>query len=341
MYNKYIEVTDILATIRNVGSLFVGDEDNHTPNLYLLCQLVKEQLLDLYDIQSIRFRNPHMMRNTVSQVSVERYLTIVNYIIHTWQTSYRYTQLEKVSFESLDKNGAWRMEFNFNYSFISSEFISFISTLRSQKDIACYLFKDNAKLVLSLLEASNAGISLRAVDDKHVCFYLTFNNLNENVHVAKRKSIFSSSPSIKRVERTHRAPVLLNLVDDKTFDLSFIKHDWTKLSAVDIVVLQKFIKEVCDHLDQPDFSIKALSDAMGIGRTTLFHKIKKITGLTPNDFILQMRLSKAQDLLKHEYDMQVSEIAYSVGFSSPCYFSRAFKSYCGVSPKKFRDQNSL
>ncbi len=74
---------------------------------------------------------------------------------------------------------------------------------------------------------------------------------------------------------------------------------------------------------------------MGLGRTRLFSKIKGVTGLTPNEFILSIRLKNAANLLTTQSELNVSEIAYAVGFSTPRYFSRCFREHFGVSPSKY------
>ena len=73
-----------------------------------------------------------------------------------------------------------------------------------------------------------------------------------------------------------------------------------------------------------------------ISRTNFFTKIKAITGQTPNEFILTIRLKKAAWLLKHEQYLSVTEVADRTGFSSQRYFSRCFKSFYGVAPLSYR-----
>lgn len=75
---------------------------------------------------------------------------------------------------------------------------------------------------------------------------------------------------------------------------------------------------------------------MNMGRTKLFLKVKGITGQTPNDFILNIRLKKAQILLKQIDTKTVSEIAYEVGFNSPSYFIKRFRELFGVTPAQYQ-----
>lgn len=63
--------------------------------------------------------------------------------------------------------------------------------------------------------------------------------------------------------------------------------------------------------------------------------MKELFGLTPSEFIRNMRLRKACDLLK-QGDIDISQIAYSVGFTSQPHFSTAFKRFTGFSPSEYR-----
>jgi AraC-like DNA-binding protein len=75
---------------------------------------------------------------------------------------------------------------------------------------------------------------------------------------------------------------------------------------------------------------------MALGRTRLFTKIKGITGQTPNDFILNVRMKKAAHMLTNNPGYNISDITYMLGFSSPKYFAKCFKEQFGVSPSTYR-----
>lgn len=90
------------------------------------------------------------------------------------------------------------------------------------------------------------------------------------------------------------------------------------------------------HRDKADFDIAAWGKELGIGRTRLFNKIKAITGLTPNEYILRMKMKKSLFLLTAEERLTIAEIAYRLGFSNPAYFSKCFKKQFGVTPQEYR-----
>lgn len=105
-------------------------------------------------------------------------------------------------------------------------------------------------------------------------------------------------------------------------------------SKTDEEFLQKLIDIIHKHLDAPDLDIDKLSQEMAMSRATLYRKIKNVSELSPNDFILLIRLNKAAELLKQK-KYQINEIAYMVGFNSPNYFSKCFYKQFGVLPKDF------
>ena len=103
---------------------------------------------------------------------------------------------------------------------------------------------------------------------------------------------------------------------------------------------QKFIEQatqvVENNMDNPEFTVDVFSREMGVGRTVLFQKIKGITGNTPNSFIMNLRLKKAAYLLLNAPEMNVSDIAYQLGFGNPQYFNKCFKELFSIAPTQYR-----
>jgi len=100
--------------------------------------------------------------------------------------------------------------------------------------------------------------------------------------------------------------------------------------------LQSIINTVNKHLSDSDFDVDQFAREIGLSKSTLYRKMKSITGLSSNEFVQILRLKNAAQLLK-ETKLNVSEIAYKTGFSDPYYFSRIFKKNFNISPKKYRD----
>ncbi len=100
--------------------------------------------------------------------------------------------------------------------------------------------------------------------------------------------------------------------------------------------LEKAQAVIEKHIDNSEFDVPLFSSEMALGRTKLFSKIKGITGQTPNDFIITVKMKKAAALLNNNPEYNISDITYMLGFSSPKYFAKCFKEQFGVSPSTFR-----
>ena len=97
---------------------------------------------------------------------------------------------------------------------------------------------------------------------------------------------------------------------------------------------------VFDHLDESEFSVLHLYRAVFLSRTQLHKKLKALTGMSATQFIRHIRLTKAREFLKSG-DMNVTEIAYQVGFSDPNYFTRCYGEEFGESPSETRNHKKI
>lgn len=93
---------------------------------------------------------------------------------------------------------------------------------------------------------------------------------------------------------------------------------------------------VLEHLDETEFSVMHLYRAVLLSRTQLHKKLKALTGMSATHFIRHIRLSEAKKLLKNQ-DLNITEIAYQVGFSDPNYFTRCYGEEFGESPSETRN----
>lgn len=102
-----------------------------------------------------------------------------------------------------------------------------------------------------------------------------------------------------------------------------------------------FVKKVMDiieaNIGNPDLSVEMISKEMAMSSTHLYRKLKANTDHSAKELIQKYRLKKASLLLQNK-EGNVSEIVYQVGFSSLSYFSRAFKSEFGMSPKHYQEK---
>ena len=104
----------------------------------------------------------------------------------------------------------------------------------------------------------------------------------------------------------------------------------------DQTLLEKAVSIVLAHIDDPNFKIDVFAHELGLSRTYLFSKIKGLTGQSPNEFITTIRLKEAVARLINSREESISEIAYSLGFSSSSYFINCFKARYGKTPAQYR-----
>lgn len=103
----------------------------------------------------------------------------------------------------------------------------------------------------------------------------------------------------------------------------------------DETFLQKLIHTVQERIDDPELGVNDLCRAARLSNTQVNRKLKALMGKTPSQFIRLIRLQRAVELLERS-ELNVSEIAYGVGFSDPNYFSRAFSEEFGYPPSTIR-----
>lgn len=103
-----------------------------------------------------------------------------------------------------------------------------------------------------------------------------------------------------------------------------------------VVKLEKIIME---RISDPDFDVMYICDKMNLGRTNLYQKVKTVTNITLGDFIKNVRLKKAVEIMLSK-DVSIAEVAYMVGMSSPSYFTKTFKKRFGKTPSEFIEECS-
>ncbi len=99
--------------------------------------------------------------------------------------------------------------------------------------------------------------------------------------------------------------------------------------------LRKLNELIETNIDKSLYTVEDLAKDLNISRVQLYRKVKAILGISVSDHINNIRLEKSKELLLNS-NQNISEIAYSVGFSSPNYFSTSFKNKYGISPKEFK-----
>ncbi len=99
--------------------------------------------------------------------------------------------------------------------------------------------------------------------------------------------------------------------------------------------LQRATKCVYDNLDDADYSREQFAADMGASTSTLYNKLRELTGMNIVGFIRDIRIKEACRMVKENPDLRVSDIAYRVGYKDPKYFATTFKKVTGMQPKEY------
>lgn len=102
------------------------------------------------------------------------------------------------------------------------------------------------------------------------------------------------------------------------------------------VLMERIVNCIHEHLSDPEYNVETLAADIGLSRAQLHRKMKEMTGIATGKFIRDMRMKEAVHLLDLG-TINISQIAYRVGFNDQNHFSQVFKRYYGVSPKEYRE----
>lgn len=111
-----------------------------------------------------------------------------------------------------------------------------------------------------------------------------------------------------------------------------------KLLSRDELFLKKITEAVLGNLENEQFGVSELSDAVAISRFQLHRKLKLLKGKSVSQFIREVRLAEAMKMLQADV-ATASEIGYKVGFTSPSYFNKCFRDFYGFSPGELKKRN--
>jgi DNA-binding response OmpR family regulator len=111
------------------------------------------------------------------------------------------------------------------------------------------------------------------------------------------------------------------------------------ITPLDEQFIQKAIALVEKNISDSEFSVETMASEVGMSRSTLYKKLMAITGLGPAEFIRTIRVKRSKALLETS-QMQITEIAYAVGFTTVKSFTMNFKAEYGVTPTEFRQKQN-
>ena len=110
------------------------------------------------------------------------------------------------------------------------------------------------------------------------------------------------------------------------------------ITSADEVFIEKALKIVEDQIDNSKFNVNQFAYDLAVSRPLLFTKLKALTGQTPNNFIKSIRLKRAAQLLETK-KMNISEVAYKLGFNDTKYFGRCFREQYSMSPSEYKQSH--
>lgn len=105
--------------------------------------------------------------------------------------------------------------------------------------------------------------------------------------------------------------------------------------SIDEQFLNNAIEIIEKYLAETEFDINTFAEHLNMSKSSLYRKIKTMTGLSPIEFIRNIRLKHACQMLKDK-SISISEVAYSVGFSDPKYFTSCFKTEFNITPSEYQ-----
>lgn len=110
--------------------------------------------------------------------------------------------------------------------------------------------------------------------------------------------------------------------------------------SIDERFLTKAIEIIENYISESEFDVNTFANELCLSKSTLYRKVKAITGMAPVEFIRNIRLKHACQILK-DSSISISEVAYSVGFSDPKYFTSCFKTEFNITPREFQKNNKV
>ena len=109
------------------------------------------------------------------------------------------------------------------------------------------------------------------------------------------------------------------------------------ISPQDKLFIDRLTEFMEKHMDNGELVVDDLVHEMSVSRSVFFKKLKSLTGLAPIEFIKEMRVKRAAQLIETgEFNM--TQIAYMVGINDPRYFSKCFKQRFGMTPTEYKEK---
>jgi len=148
---------------------------------------------------------------------------------------------------------------------------------------------------------------------------------------------FSSAYLEARIENLLKLRKQLQELYRSSLTSGVISPSKPNVVSQDDIFIQRIMTFIEENIDNSELTIEDIAMYIGFGRSAFFKKLKSLTGLAPVEFLKEVRIQRAAQLIESgEYNF--SEISYMVGINDPRYFSRCFKQKFGMSPRDYKDK---
>ncbi len=147
-----------------------------------------------------------------------------------------------------------------------------------------------------------------------------------------------NSPSLDAARKDNNAHPEPGSVSPKPEPGQEYRLETPRIIEADRVMMDNLMKFLEKKISDENLRIEDMAEAVNMGRTVFYGKIRSIVGMSPSDFLRKLRMQRAEDLIARSR-MNFSQIAFSVGFSDPKYFTKCFKKETGMTPSEYRQKN--
>jgi transcriptional regulator GlxA family with amidase domain len=153
-----------------------------------------------------------------------------------------------------------------------------------------------------------------------------------NAYIVKPFNMDILRRTIVNLMQSRRQLLLKYARNDKLED----KVETVAVKSPDEKLLERVMSVINKNVTNSDLNVDMIAEEVGISRVHLHRKMKELTGQTPHDFVRNIRLKQAANLLTNQ-GMNITEVAYACGFSNAGTFSKIFKTVYGMSPREFME----
>lgn len=160
---------------------------------------------------------------------------------------------------------------------------------------------------------------------------------------ARVKNLLTSRAQLQSIYRTALMPVTAEVSQfskEENAAPTVEEPQEPIMAPQDKKFMERLMQLMEKNLDNGDLVVDDLVQELAVSRSVFFKKLKTLTGLAPIEFIKEIRINKAIQLIETgEYTM--TQISYMVGINDPRYFSKCFKQKMGMTPTEYRDRNKV